>query len=64
MGTINAEWHKAHVLGRNADLDTRVEWHIEHANACSCRQLSPKMRAEIERRGLSERLQDGTKRTS
>lgn len=59
MGVVNAEWHKQHVLGSGADMDTRVEWHIEHANACACRGIPAPVLAEIERRGMSDRLPGG-----
>ena len=49
---MNAEWHRAHVLGRGASLDDRVTWHLEHARACGCRAIPAGIVAEIRARGL------------
>lgn len=48
--TINAEWHRAHVLGAHASLDDRVAWHRLHEQACNCRSMPESIRAEIRRR--------------
>lgn len=47
---LNAEWHRAHVLGSHASLDERVDWHREHAVQCGCREMPASIRTEIERR--------------
>lgn len=39
MGKINKEWHLAHKMPKNPTLDERVEWHIEHAKHCTCREM-------------------------
>lgn len=49
---MNAAWHKAHPMPKNPTLDQRIAWHFAHAAACDCREISPKMRAEFEKRGL------------
>jgi hypothetical protein len=36
---INREWHEAHRMPRNANLETRIEWHLEHAEHCGCRDV-------------------------
>lgn len=51
-GRVNGEWHKAHVLGSNAPMDRRVEWHLEHARECGCRGIPGPVLAEIEARGI------------
>ena len=48
---INAEWHAGHRLPRNAKVEQRVEWHIEHARECGCREIPPSIAAAIDRRG-------------
>lgn len=53
MSRMNREWHLAHVLGSNAPMDRRVEWHLEHARVCGCREIPPRVRAAIEARGLT-----------
>jgi hypothetical protein len=50
---INAQWHKSHRMQKNATLDQRVEWHIEHAKNCSCRPLGGKILEEIKKRGVA-----------
>jgi len=49
---MNAEWHRAHVLGRNASLDDRVLWHVEHARMCACRPIPESIRTEMTKRDL------------
>jgi len=52
MGKINAAWHKANSMPKNPTLDQRIAWHVAHAAACGCRELTPKLREEFKRRGL------------
>jgi hypothetical protein len=54
MGKINKAWHQTHKLARNATLEQRIEWHIQHSAECGCRQPPPTIRAEMDRRGLLE----------
>lgn len=49
---INADWHRAHVLGQGAPMDQRVEWHLAHVRECGCRGIPDTVRDELERRGL------------
>ena len=54
MGEINAAWHKAHRMPKNATIDQRVQWHLEHLKACGCRKDLPKtVAAELKRRGIT-----------
>lgn len=34
---LNADWHRAHVMPKNATLSQRVAWHREHLRHCGCR---------------------------
>ena len=52
MGKINAEWHRAHPMPKNATLDQRIEWHLAHARACGCREIAGKLRDEMVGRGI------------
>jgi hypothetical protein len=52
MGTINAAWHRAHPMPKNPTLEQRVQWHLAHAAACSCRELPESMLREFEARGI------------
>jgi hypothetical protein len=49
---LNREWHLAHKLDRHANMDERIDWHVNHAANCSCRPIPPTVIAEMERRGL------------
>jgi hypothetical protein len=53
MSKINAEWHRTHRMPKNPSLDERIAWHLEHAKNCGCRPIDGKLKAEIERRGLT-----------
>ena len=51
MAKINAEWHEANRMPRNATLEQRVRWHLEHLEHCACRKDLPKsVAAEVQRR--------------
>ena len=52
MSTINAAWHKAHPMPKNATLDQRIEWHVAHIRACGCRQITGKLRDQMIARGF------------
>jgi hypothetical protein len=52
MGTINAEWHRAHRMPKNATEKQRAEWHHEHALHCECRALTPSIVALLKAHGL------------
>lgn len=47
---INKEWHLAHLMPKNATLDQRIQWHIEHAKNCNCREMPEKIKEEIKKR--------------
>lgn len=47
---ISEEWHRAHRMPRNATHEQRVAWHLEHSEACACRQdLPPSVAEDVER---------------
>lgn len=48
MGKINAEWHLAHRMPKNPTIDERLGWHVAHAKNCDCREMSDKIKLEIE----------------
>lgn len=52
MAKINAKWHQAHRMPKNATLDQRVAWHIAHAKACGCREIPASIRTAMKKRGL------------
>jgi hypothetical protein len=47
---LNKEWHLNHPMPKNATLDQRIKWHLEHIKYCSCREIPDKLKAEIARR--------------
>lgn len=36
---MNKMWHEKNKLPRNAILDQRIKWHIEHQKNCNCRPI-------------------------
>jgi hypothetical protein len=49
---INAAWHKAHRMPANANMEQRIQWHVEHARECGCREVPEKLMDEIKRRKI------------
>jgi hypothetical protein len=49
---INKEWHLKHPMPKNPTLDQRVEWHIEHARECKCREIPGSVLKEMQKRKL------------
>lgn len=50
---INVTWHQAHKMSKNATIEQRIEWHIDHLNNCQCRTDYPeKLKIEMEKRGI------------
>ena len=49
---INRKWHEKHRMPKNPTMDQRIVWHLAHARACGCREISGKLREEMERRGI------------
>lgn len=49
---LNKEWHLAHRMPKNPTPELRIEWHIEHAKHCQCREMPAKLKAEIKKRNI------------
>jgi hypothetical protein len=49
---LNATWHRANRMPKNASLDQRITWHLAHARACACRTLPAGILKELKRRGI------------
>jgi hypothetical protein len=47
---MNAAWHKRHRMPPRATPAQRLAWHLAHAKACGCRELSAAMLRELRRR--------------
>jgi hypothetical protein len=44
---INARWHKAHRMPKNATTAQRLRWHQQHAKHCACRPIPKKLLEEM-----------------
>jgi hypothetical protein len=42
---INKAWHLKHKMPKNANLQQRLKWHIEHQKHCSCRPMPERLEA-------------------
>jgi hypothetical protein len=50
ISKLNKEWHLAHLMPKNATMEERIAWHIEHSKHCSCRPISDKLKIAIRMR--------------
>jgi hypothetical protein len=50
ISKLNREWHSSHRMPKNATLDQRIEWHLEHKKNCGCRGIPEKVKQEIKKR--------------
>lgn len=48
---LNRQWHETHRMPRNATLEERLDWHVQHAANCNCREMPPTIKAQLEARG-------------
>lgn len=44
---MNAAWHRAHVMPKNATPQQRLDWHLEHQKQCGCRKLTAAQKAKL-----------------
>jgi hypothetical protein len=44
---MNAEWHKRNPMPRNATVEQRIAWHLEHHEHCNCRPIPAPLPARI-----------------
>lgn len=49
---INAEWHLANKMPKNAKFEERVKWHLAHTENCSCRPIPEKLKNEMIDKGI------------
>ena len=51
---INAVWHKAHRMPKNASIDQRIEWYLAHLKNCACRTDIPEgLKKEMKKRKIA-----------
>jgi len=46
---INKEWHQSHRMPKNPTIEQRIQWHLEHAKHCACRDIPEKLKAEMKK---------------
>jgi hypothetical protein len=46
---INKEWHRAHRMPKNPSLEERIEWHVEHAQHCGCREIPGNLKEKMKK---------------
>jgi hypothetical protein len=51
MGKINREWHEQNRMPKNATLEQRISWHIEHSKHCTCRLIPPSVLEALAQQG-------------
>ncbi|SFC15597.1 hypothetical protein SAMN04488059_102318 [Devosia psychrophila] len=51
--SINREWHATHKLARDASIEERLHWHIQHSVNCGCREIPTSIKRELEARGMT-----------
>lgn len=50
---INKEWHLGHIMPKNATLEQRIKWHVDHLKHCHCREDLPlKLKEEMKKRNI------------
>jgi hypothetical protein len=47
---LNGEWHSSHRMPKNATLDQRIEWPIEHKKNCGSRGVPRTIKKEVDKR--------------
>ncbi|MBK7438626.1 MAG: hypothetical protein IPI77_18180 [Saprospiraceae bacterium] len=60
VSKLNKEWHQAHVMPKNASLDQRIEWHLQHRQHCGCRDIPEKLKKYNEGKRDSILVHDGS----
>lgn len=48
---INKEWHDQNRMPKNATIDQRIKWHLEHQKNCACRPIPDKLLKAMKDRG-------------
>jgi hypothetical protein len=52
MSKINKDWHEKNLISKNATVDQKITWHLDHAQNCNCRPLGGKILEEIKKRKI------------
>jgi hypothetical protein len=51
---LNAPWHQAHKIPKNATIEERIARPSEHAKACGCRPIPSSLSGIIEKENQKE----------
>jgi hypothetical protein len=49
---LNKEWHLHHRMPKNATLEQRITWHLEHKKNCGCRDITEKLKVEMKKKQI------------
>jgi len=44
---MNRTWHEEHKMPAKASEQERIQWHLEHAQACRCRPFPAKLMEKL-----------------
>lgn len=47
---INKVWHGQNRMPKNASDKERIQWHVDHARECGCRDIPPKIKTALAER--------------
>jgi len=50
---LNKEWHLAHPMPKKPTLEQRIEWHVQHARHCHCREIPANLKAELKKGNIN-----------
>ena len=53
---INKAWHLKNKMPKNASVDQRIAWHLDHSKNCNCRGIPLKLLAEIKKEILYKNI--------
>jgi len=46
---LNVSWHEKHPMPKNAALQQRIAWHLEHYKNCDCRDIPETLKGEMKK---------------
>jgi 8-oxo-dGTP diphosphatase len=50
MGKINKEWHEKNKMPTKATLNQKIQWYIDHARECACREIPKNILQKMQER--------------
>lgn len=53
---INKEWHLKNKMPKNAKLEERINWHLEHQKKCHCRPIPEKLLSEMKSKNINPNM--------